>query len=203
MTCLSEWWIQDRHTVISADGDNGPVNHEGVVAMHTMTLLLDELAESNDEFLKLLRGCLREDYDGDIHYLRMEILDASDCLSRHAGAPEDFVDDPYSYMIDKGITEWVVKGATDIDLDHRLLGMQRLGWSAVREDRVDTYSLNSRKMKTIASGLEEIADQEGTYLEDVEWGIQDFKTMQMYRATMRDLRTGDAAALFHKSTKIF
>ena len=169
-----EWWIEDAFTVTECDGDIGDLHHECVVLIRACSELVDEIRERTE-------WDIGEDYDGDFHWLYSDILDSSDAAG---------VDDPEEFLASKGMDRKVWSRALDSKQDHRIVGMRDYGWSAVRADRIDTWSLNRKKIKQIASGLLEIADAEGIYIDDDEFTIEDFSTRKLFRATPRQMMTG-------------
>jgi hypothetical protein len=196
---LQEWWIEDRNTVTHADGDSGDQNHEGVVVERSIGLLLDELQQSSSEGIQKLSASLTAEYQDDMVYFIADVLDVSDALYKSGDLTQDAYDDPWRFMQEEGIDTDLIKAASNRDMDHRLFGMQKWGWSAVRQDRIDTFGLTSRKMKDIGFGILEIAEEEGIRCTDDEWVLQDFKTMRVYTVDTHFLISGDVQGLFGKS----
>jgi len=184
---IGEWWIEDRWTVTHADGEIGQNHHECVVLIRAINELVNEIRD------KIPSWELKDDYDGDYHWL---VEDLNNTES------EDYWND----MIKAGIEYRIISRALDMNHDHRLVGMRDYGWSAVRNDRVDTWNLSRKKAIDIGEGLLEIGELTGKQVFSTEFVIQDLMTpnispvdlclagRRLFRGTPEQLAEGEFSA---------
>lgn len=169
---IGEWWIEDRWTVTPCDGDIGDLHHECVVLVRAISELVDDI-NFNVPSLEL-----KDDYDGDYHMLVEDLNNAG-------------VDDYFEFLMEKGVDRKLYDRALNMNQDHRLVGMRDYGWSAVRNDCIDTWDLTQKKMKEIGEGLLTIADEVLCHPNwKDEFKIEDFAHRKIYRSTPEDLISG-------------
>jgi hypothetical protein len=168
---IGEWWINDRWTVTPCDGDIGDLHHECVVLIRAISDLVEDISCCIPSLE------LKDDYDGDYHMLVEDLNNIE-------------VDDYFEYLMEKGVNRKLYNRALNMNQDHRVVGMRDYGWSAVRNDCVDTWCLTRVKMKEIGEGLMTIGDDVGNLLDDVEFCIEDFSIHKLFTATPRQLCEG-------------
>ena len=86
------------------------------------------------------------------------------------------------------------------DIDPRLYVMKREGWIAVRNNNVELYGIDQSKAKELASGLDDIIDQESNWSgveeeefsdENIEFNLFDHKTGKSIDITLKDIKEGN------------
>lgn len=178
-----EYWIQDGRADF-ADGDVGDQNHE-MIALNSVAA--DHVEELMDYAQEL--GVDTEDlgiYDEPfttvsellkaIHYALVErgvaSVKASEFVIKRLG-------------VDLEVYKMLGGGG-----DARLYVMKKYGWIAVRSNNIELFGYDHEKRRELASGLEEILDQEGieTPDEELEFSLYDHRTGRSSDVTLADIK---------------
>lgn len=159
MNLSGEWWIIDG-VAHFADGDVGDMNHEAYVHEHVYRELSDRIeAAKLDAGLAYLFAS--HEAIPDAATLRGGLNDWSDGYA--GNLPDDhpekdlLYDDPREWLAGKVGMEaddltWVFD-ADQSTCDLRKYGIEKLGWIRVAGNKVELWSLDQSKLKTIADGL--------------------------------------------------
>ncbi len=153
-----EYWIDDSGDLMYADGDIGDYNHESYVIDLMRSRLTDNFSINvNIEF---------EDWDEIKTKIVTDILEDE-------GYDEDKIDDFFEKtndldpIITKYLTNQGEKNAEEIvDIangngDPRMYAIEHWGWKRVAGNNIETWTLTYNDMDIIASGIDEILQQEG------------------------------------------
>jgi len=190
MKIRGEYWIQNGQ-VDFADGDVGDQNHEMVALNHVASEHLDSLFDYAEEL-----GMETEEFD---RYSENPSSTASELLSSI-----------HHELVEKGVSSVQVApeviGKLGINAetykmlggggDARLYVMKNEGWIAIRSNNIELFGYDANKKKQLASGLEDILDQEGIEepYEQIEFGLYDHKTNRSSEVTLADIKNTNAFA---------
>ena len=181
-----EYWIQDGH-VDFADGDVGDQNHEMIALNSIASDYIDEIYDYAQEL-----GIDTENFD---MYDENQFATVGELLQAiHYALLEKRID---SVKISEVIINKLNINAEIYKMlgsggDARLYVMKHKGWIAVRSDNIELFGYDANKKKQLASGLEDILDQEGIYEEipddQLEFNLYDHKTNRSSNVTLADIK---------------
>lgn len=146
-----EFWIDDDGQSMYADGDIGDIGHEGhVIQMVQSQYADDQFTQGEwvdwDEFKQsLAKEVFQEQYE-----------EAAGNPQKQQNLKQEFEDDPEQFAI-KGLRD---NGMSDEEYaiaegngDAREFAMKNWGWKRLLHENVETWTLKSKDIQAIVSGL--------------------------------------------------
>ena len=182
-----EWWIDESGNAMFADGDVGDMNHEAYVIQQVQrTYVSDEF--DRGEYIdwegfkqSLASEKAQESYANPA--VMQQILQSQNIPVTGQITPQYFLSNidldelANELLLELGMSEEEIMLAEGRG-DARLYGMQKWGWKRVLNENVETWTLNSKDLNTIASGLYD-AYQDGA--ETGRFNIYVFSTETWFR----------------------
>jgi hypothetical protein len=190
MKIRGEYWIQGGQ-VDFADGDVGDQNHEMVALNHIASEHLDGLFDYAEEL-----GVETEDFD---RYSENPSSTASELLgsihhelTARGVASVQVAPEVISKLGINAETYKMLGGGGDA----RLYVMKNEGWIAIRSNNIELFGYDANKKRQLASGLEDILDQEGIDEPDeqIEFSLYDHRTNRSSDVTLADIKNTNAFA---------
>jgi len=178
-----EYWIVDGRSDF-ADGDTGDQNHEMIALNSIASDHTDALYYYATEMGLETEGLL---FDDEPFATASDLLIAirSELIER--GIDPDQADDTITKRLEVAPDVYKMLGGGG---DARLHVMKDKGWVAVRSNNVELFGYDQNKRRELASGLEDILDQEGIEEPDetLEFNLYDHKTGRSSYVTLADIK---------------
>lgn len=220
MNIRGEYWIIDGRADF-ADGDNSDKNHEMIAIEHICSLHLDKIynyaqklsienlpslmsieVENDDQFthnvqslLKLISRKLFQQTDPNDPNRPLYKSDTQIWaeIEKNCGLDNEAL----HIMMSGDQSLHRYSRATNSSLDPRVYVMRTEGWITVRNNNIELYGLDQKKLKELSSGLDDIIDQETGWAganheeindENIEFNLFDVKTNKSIDITLKDIK---------------
>ena len=186
-----EYWFDNSGQAMYADGDVGDMNHEAHVIQSVQAKYADDQFNRGEyvDWDGFLRFAAQEDYT-----LQME--EAQNNPQQQQAIKEEYEDDitPFveRYLTDQGMTPEEMQIASGRG-DAREYAMKNWGWKRVQGVNIETWTLTSRDLNAISSGLYEAYNES---VESSNFNIYIYTNQKWFRDIPYDIiSSGNVNAL--------
>lgn len=198
-----EWWIQDN-VAIFADGDIGDTNHEGEAIFHARNSIMSQSDAAIDHMYE-------EPYDEVWEEWKQKSV--QEHLSEK-GIPADQWEDHDEEDVLMEVLRELQVSDEEYQMaegmgDARLFAMKEWGWKRVQGNAVETWSLTSGDVQSIAHGLWDAYQEEAEqtkfsiyvmsnkkWFDDVPWSVLDTGNPMSLREYVRMSGVNPSADVF-------
>jgi len=207
MDIQGEYWVINGSAEY-ADGDNGDKNHEMIAYEHIANEHIDAINDLAESLGLQVPNLNTLDFEnvveithGLLDSIRKKLFEQNDPKQLPERLPlfksenEIFNEIQKRLNIDKEALQILMEGVHfGSPLDPRVYMMKKEGWIVVRNNNIELYGIDNKKLENLSSGIDSIIDQEAEWSEEeindeyLEFNLFDHKTKKSMDVTLKDIK---------------